>query len=1171
MRDRAVFPGLLICLFVSGASGLIYEVAWVRSLELVFGATSFAVATVLAAFMGGLALGSWLMGVAAARLDRFHPLRVYAAIELLIGAAGSLVPWALRALVPVYQSIWSHFHSSFAVFSLWRFLLCGAVLLVPTLLMGATLPIASRLAVGGAPGAREDARPAGDGWSVGLLYACNTLGAVVGCAAAGLSLLPALGLRSTEWLAVGLNLLAAAGAFLVAERSALRPRGPEQPRDRHPDEAASTIGRAATVLVFLYAVSGGVAMVYEVAWSRLLVLVLGSSTYSYTVMLTTFLAGLALGAWLGARLLKNLPDPLLAAALCQVLVALSTYLGLFLIRDLPFLYVVAHNRLQPSPRGLILVQLALAAGLMILPTLGLGAMFPVTIGGLRPRGDRAPRVVGRAYSWNTLGAILGSVAAGFWLVPRWGSRNALLFGVAVSALLGLLGLMQARVAAGRRLRLLLAVAIVAFLANLTVAAPLLPEEVLSSGVFRYADRYQGLDRASFFERVKESHGEILMFKEGLTCTVTVFRTTAARTLTVNGKPDASVPPGLPEPPVRHTKARPGDLPTQVLVAQVPLLLAPRTDRVLVVGLGSGVTLGSVLTHPVKDVECVELEDAVVQASRFFDDVSGSPLRDPRVRLVVNDARNHLLVTQERYDVIVSEPSNPWVAGAASLFTRDFFDLAARRLAPDGLFCQWLQLYETTPDDFSAILRSFAAVFPDVHVFRVDTDAILVGSKGGSGVRLDALLARPGEGPARDLERIGIGDPGGLLAHYWIGGAELRSFLAPGPLNTDDNMLIEFAAPLRMLSRRPEAQAAQSGELARLFAGRTTGVLTHLGPQAAEPHAQALFWAGMAGSTLSGGYPDLAAEYATRSLRAERNPGAARVYGACLARSGNLGAARSWLGDAAREFPRDAALLRSLIELERGERDWRAVRADARRLVALLPDDRLARYWEGESLYSLGERRAAYSMLAALRPAGPAGGAAQSALSRGTAAQAPAADEPFPDLGLYLGSLHSAAARPADAVAPLREYLLLNPADREARALLAGALESTGRTREAIAERRRLSPAAPQQAQARLEEVEAGWDSAPRGRTQALLEEAREYDPDDDAVAFLLARSRVRQGDLQGAIRLLEEVLDAHPDHPWAVGYLGQLDAAAGNAARAGILAQRYLALTGRSWETVTDS
>src|SRR5882762_2545817 len=642
------YSGLFLCLFISGASGLIYEVAWVRSLELVFGATSFAVATVLAAFMGGLALGSWLMGTAAARLERHHPLRIYAALEGLIGVAGLLVPVALRALLPFYQSIWIHFHSSFAIFSLWRFVLCGAILLVPTALMGATLPIVSRVAAGnlGADGAADRSSPTAAGRRLGLLYACNTLGAVAGCAAAGLALLPGIGLRHTEWLAVGLNMAAAAGALLLARRTGDRPIPESVDRDRPPAGETVASGRSASVLIALYAVSGAVAMVYEVAWSRLLVLVLGSSTYSYTIMLTTFLTGLSIGAWLGARLLKDWPDPLLAAAFCQVQVALTTYLGLFLLRELPYLYVVAYDSLRPSPHGLVGVQLALAGGLMILPTLGLGAMFPVTIGGLRPSGERAPRVVGRAYAWNTLGAILGSIMAGFVLVPRWGSRNALLVGIAVSALLGLFALSQARSVPRRRLCFGLALAVVAFLANLVVAAPTLPPEVLSSGVFRYAERYSGVDRAGFFEQARASHGEILMFKEGLTCTVTVFRTTAARTLLVNGKPDASTPPGLAEPFVRHAKNRLADLPTQILVAHVPLLLAPRKDRVLVIGLGSGVTLGSALTHPIGEVDCVELEDAVVKASRFFDDTNGAPLRDPRARLVVNDARNHMLVTGE---------------------------------------------------------------------------------------------------------------------------------------------------------------------------------------------------------------------------------------------------------------------------------------------------------------------------------------------------------------------------------------------------------------------------------------------------------------------------------------------------------------------------------------------
>src|SRR3989442_6541690 len=391
LRDR-MFRGLLVCLFVSGGSGLIYEVAWVRSLELVFGATSFAVATVLAAFMGGLALGSWLMGMAAGRLERFHPLRIYAVIECLIGAAGLLVPTALRPLVPLSQSIWTHFHSSFAVFGLWRLVLCGAILLVPTALMGATLPVASRLATGnpGTEGGAGSPTTSGAGRRVGLLYACNTLGAFVGCAVAGLALLPAIGLRRTEWVAVGLNLLAAAWALLVARRTGTRSIPGHVEREPRAAAEPGVVGRTASVLITLYAVSGAVAMVYEVAWSRLLVLVLGSSTYSYTIMLTTFLAGLAIGAWLGAHLVKDQADPLPVAALCQVQVALTTYAGLFFLRELPFLYVVAYDRLRPSPRGLLGVQLALACGLMILPTLGLGAMFPITIGGVPPAGGPGP-------------------------------------------------------------------------------------------------------------------------------------------------------------------------------------------------------------------------------------------------------------------------------------------------------------------------------------------------------------------------------------------------------------------------------------------------------------------------------------------------------------------------------------------------------------------------------------------------------------------------------------------------------------------------------------------------------------------------------------------------------------------------------------------------------------
>ncbi len=1169
-----LLPGLLFCLAVSGMSGLVYEVVWMRSLELIFGTTSFAVATVLAAFMGGLALGSAGMAAAARRLERFEPLRVYAAIELLVGVCGLRVPLALRVILPLHQMIGSRFHASFAALSLGRFVLCGAVLLAPTALMGATLPVVSRLAE---RGDEETGR------RVGVLYAVNTLGGVIGCAAAGLAFLPSIGLRRTGWLAVGLNLVAASGAYLLARLRDARPAevsggSPRPAPASGPVATAAATGtaeaaadplsrRGGTVLIGMYALSGATAMVYEIAWSRLLVLVLGSSTYSYTLMLATFLSGLAAGAWLGTRLRRESHEPLLAAALCQVFVALTTYLGLTLVRELPYLYVLARDRLQPSPTGLLGVQLALTASLMILPTLGLGAMFPITMAGLNPRGERAPRMVGAAYAWNTLGAIAGSLAGGFWLVPRLGSRGALAAGIAVSALLAIPALAATRSPLRRGLRAAFACAVLALAIDVVVDAPALPPEVLSSGVFRYADRYSGLDHARFFEAARANHGDILYFKEGLTCTVTVFRTTSAQVLLVNGKPDASVPPGLAEPFGPLRTARLGDLPTQVLVAQIPMLLAPRADEVLVIGLGSGVTVGSALAHPVRELECAELETAVVEGSRFFDTQSGAPLRDPRVRLVVDDARNHLLVNGRRYDVIISEPSNPWVTGASGLFTRDFFELARSRLAPDGLFGQWVQLYELTVPEFQAILRGFAAVFPEVHIFRVATDAILIGSNGNSPLRLDRILERGGPRVVADLERVGIHTPADLVAHYWVGGAELRRSLGPGPINTDDNMLIEFAAPLRMLARSPAERQSEASALASMFSGRTTGVASHLGLPGVDRAGQSVFYAGLAASAVAQGYADVGVVYARRSLDLQDNPAAARSYGEALAIGGLADGARTWLGGAVAEFPRDPGPLRALLGIEHDAQDWPAVRRHARALLALDPRDRVARYWLGDSLQRAGDRVSALATLAPLAPADwsapvdrPAGGRAD-----------PAADDALPELGWLIGSLEHDAGRPEAAIVPLLRHLRLHPADRRAREILIDSLERTGRARQAESERRRLAPDAADQAAARLERAKAAWDAGPADRLTGLLDEAREFEPDSDEITFLLARARVRSGSRGDAVRLLEEFLDAHPDRPWAVAYLGQLDAEDGRAERSRLLAERYVALTGKRWTPIIDA
>jgi spermidine synthase len=1159
MTERGASRGLLACLLLSGMSGLVYEVAWVRSLELIFGATTFAIATVLASFMGGLAAGSWLAGVLSPRLARHHPLRIYAAFEALIAVAALMVPTAFRALVPIHQFLWGSLHASFAVFSVVRFLLCAAVLLVPTALMGATLPVVSRFAAGHAGG--EAAR------RVGLLFAINTFGAVVGCAAAGLALLPALGLVKTQMFAVVLNLAAAAGAWSIARRAPRLTKGapdampdtaldaaPESPDAAGSPEPGAGLRPVAPAQVWLlvgaYAASGAVAMLYEVAWSRFLVLVLGSSTYSYTIMLTTFLVGLTVGAWMGTRLVRAGDDAVLAVGLCQLCVGIATYAGLFVAGELPYLYHLLHDAFDPSPRGLLGIQMLLAASVMFLPTLGLGAMFPLTIAGLGLSGARAQPLVARAYAWNTCGAIAGSLLAGFWLIPLVGSRNVLVAGVVLNTAIAIAALLLSRsrqVPAGRRA--VLAGLAVAFLANLFLSAPAWRPDLLSSGIFRYADRYRGLDRAAFLDKVRQSHGDILMIEEGLTCTVAVFRTTQAMSLLVNGKPDASVPPGLQDPAPEARPLPPGDLPTQVLVGQLPLLFATRADDVLVIGLGSGVTLGSVLAHPVRQVDCLELEAAVVRGSRFFDAESGAPLRDPRVRMVVNDARNDLLVRDRGYDVIVSEPSNPWIPGAASLFTRDFFRIARARLRPDGIFCQWIQLYELWPEDFQAILRSFMEVFPSVQIWRVGTDAVLLAGPGDLELPVGRLISRASDRVRGDFARIGIRSPEDLLAHFWIGGDELRRAVTPGPVNTDDNMRIEFAAPLRMLSRDPATLQRQASVLRDMFAGRTSGALPHLKFPGPDPGKQAEFLARLAAATLQLGYPAEAATYAERALALAPVPEAAQVQADALAALGRAAEARAAREAAGREFPGDAGVRRMLLEAARSDGDIAGVRRHATVLVALDPDDGVARLRLAETLEHDGDPAGA---LAALEP-----------LATGI-------DRAPDGAALVLGRLRLARGRAADAIPPLREQVRRHPGDGDAGRLLARALRETGAAAEAEAIERPLRPEAQAEAASRLEKGRAAFLAGRLDEARALFEEALTYAPGEDDITYLLARTRARRADPGGAIAVVEAALAARPDRPWAIGYLSELLAAAGSQEKAAAMAARYRALTGHDWTPVGD-
>ena len=789
-RTDAVWA-ILLCFFASGVSGLVYQVVWVRELVLVFGATTFAVSTVLTAFMGGLALGSYYFGRRSETVAR--PLRLYGLLEIGIGVYGLAVPLIFAALPSVYHYFW-RWQLSFFALSIVRFVFATLVLIVPTALMGATLPVLSSFY------ARDIGRI---GLRVGSLYALNTFGAVLGAAATGFVLIPALGMNAATTTAATMNILLGVVALTVSRRAERTPHEAIPDSDQEPvpkksprsSESEAERGQI-TVVIAGFAVSGFVALSYEVIWSRVLALIIGSSVYAFSIMLTTFLVGLAAGATIASRVVDRVRRPVRMFAVIEVAVGLTSLIGAYLFNDLPYVFVQLYRWVDSSAFGLLLfARFLIASFVMIVPTFLLGALFPLVVRIISSRklARTTGRTVGDAYAANTVGAIAGSFASGFILVPWLGLLGSLKLCVALNFVVAAAAFSASarrptekrdrpkRINVGATVGLAASVLLIIVV---VLGEPPWDPEVMSSAVYRYAPSLVDKSRQELFDYLKRGQGETIFYKEGITATVAVQRQGGGKVLKVNGKPEASTA---------------GDMPTQILIGAMPLLVREHTDDVLLIGLGSGVTLGTVEQFPVKRVTCVELEPAVLEASRHFEDVNNHPLDDPRLRMISNDGRNFIYTTDEKFDVIVSEPSNPWVTGVANLFTLEYFKRGAERLKDDGLFSQWLQIYEMSPDDVRTLIATFRAAFPQVYLFRgAEGDLMLLGSK--SERRLDlSVLKSHFDDPkvGAELKRIGTTTAGEIISRFYLGPAEVTNLSAGARLNTDDNALIEFNAPRRV--------------------------------------------------------------------------------------------------------------------------------------------------------------------------------------------------------------------------------------------------------------------------------------------------------------------------------------------------------------------------------------
>jgi len=774
-RARGAGSALLVpVLFTfSGASALVYEVVWMRRFTFVFGAMSHSVATVLAAYMGGLALGSYLLGRRMARGG--DPLRTYAVLEAGIGIYALLLPLLLGMLEPVYRVAFTDWGFAPAAMVALRLALSFTVLLVPTTLMGGTLPVLSALA--------GPARASG--WA-GLLYSLNTLGAVAGTALAGFVLLPWLGLRASIFVAVLVNLAVAAAAF-AASRGGRSFAATEAPKARSTTLRMPLRSRRAAAMI-AFALSGFAALAYEVLWTRVLAGSLGTTTYAFTTMLATFLLGLGIGSFWASRRAPSWADPVRTLGLIQIGAGLTALVSTPLLDRLPEAFLALAKAWGLSFGSLTAVRFVLASATMLPTTLILGTVFPavVRLAGIdEDDPERASRSIGGLYAANTIGAIDGSVMTAFVLAPALGRQHALAGAALLNAAVGvaiLLALPSGKPAhAWRGNR---AWAIGGALAALALVIPARSPwnlRVMNAGSYAYT---RTLRDAGGLDRLLEDTETVFM-REDAEAMVSVWRSVQRGrkivSLRINGKVDASTG---------------SDMITQRLLGHLPVMMHPAPRRALVIGVASGVTVGAVSLHPLERIDCAEISPAVIEASRFFRDENHDALSQPNVRLHVTDGRNFLLVTGGNYDVITSEPSNPWITGITNLFTREFFRLARSHLEPGGIFCQWINLYDLSNEDLAMALRTFRDEFPTMSVWLLGTsDLLLLGGERAHDIdlaRIAASAARPEV--ARDLAEVGVRDPWSFLSLYVTDDAGVAAMAGEGRRVTDDNLALEFSAP-----------------------------------------------------------------------------------------------------------------------------------------------------------------------------------------------------------------------------------------------------------------------------------------------------------------------------------------------------------------------------------------
>ena len=757
MHVRRVLPLLLLLFVASGCAALVYEVVWFQLLQLVIGSSSISLAVLLGTYMGGLCLGSLL-------LPRFvpanrHPLRIYAMIELGIGVIALLV----LLLLPLISGIYTAWAGSGLAGILFRAVIAGICLLPPTLLMGATLPALSR---------SVEANEEGVSW-MGFFYAGNTIGAVLGCLLAGFYLLRVFDVAVATYVAVVLNFAVAGAAFLLQRQVPLVPQPPKP-------TAPPTGDSDATVIYVAIGLSGMTALAAEVIWTRLLSLTFGASTYTFSLILACFLVGIGIGSAVGAAVARTLTKPRIALGWVQALVGVAMAWSAYMLADsLPYWPI------DPSIAKALWfnfqIDFARCLWVVLPASLLWGATFPLALASVAAKGDDPGRLVGRLYGSNTIGAIIGSLGAGLLLIPWIGSQHTQQFLIIASAFSALIVLMPLkRESADRRamLRFGTALVIIGGVSGLLLwkAVPPVPGLLVAYG------RYSA---------VRQGQADIFYVGEGMNASVAVSRLSDGTLNYHNaGKVQAS--------------SEPQDMRLQRMLGHFTTLIPKSPKSVIVIGCGAGVTAGATSIDPkVEKVTIVEIEPLVPRVvSTYFAQHNNDVVRNPKVHVQIDDARHYIMTSRDKFDAVTADPLDPWVKGAAMLYTKEFFESVKAHLNQGGGVTLFVQLYWSNMEAVKSELATFFDVFPNGVVWGNTYngggyDLVLMGQAEPVQIdvaAIDARLRSPEYAPvALSLKQIGINSALELVANYAGQPKDLTEWLKDAELNRDRNLRLQYLA------------------------------------------------------------------------------------------------------------------------------------------------------------------------------------------------------------------------------------------------------------------------------------------------------------------------------------------------------------------------------------------